>query len=89
MKEEKKMDEKSKWVENETKRLSKIIKNSKVLSEKDMKCFDVLYNIDNKWREIFNQYRSSSCMIEEALISGILYFSKYNKDIKKIFDEIK
>lgn len=78
------------WALDEAKRLSEIVKNSKVLTKKDMVWFDVLYGIDNEWNEKFNKYRSGECTIEEALISGLLYFAKqvHGLDYKKLMETI-
>lgn len=73
----------------ETKRISKMVKESKVLSNKDMVWFDYLYNISPEVKSALDLYRvEHSCTLEEALIKAVIELSKANDFLLTQFNEL-
>lgn len=73
----------------EAQRISVMLKESKVLSNKDMVWFDYLYNISPEVKGALDLYRVEHiCTLEEALIKAVIELSKTNDFLLSQFNEM-
>jgi len=74
----------------EAKRLSEMIKNSKLLTNEDMIWFDYLYNIEPVVNSCLDLYRREhTCTLEEALIKMVVEMAKNNDKLLVAFNDLK